>query len=34
MGGVDDQSRRPAGETRGRLMITGVVLLSGILIKN
>ncbi|MGH7741318.1 MAG: LiaF transmembrane domain-containing protein [Candidatus Eiseniibacteriota bacterium] len=34
MGGIDDQTRRPAGEIRGRLMITGVVLLSGILIKN
>ena len=34
MGGIDDQTRRPAGEIRGRLIITGVVLLSGIVIKN
>jgi hypothetical protein len=34
MGGIDDQSRRPAGEIRGRLVLTGAVLLSGIVIKN
>ncbi len=34
MGGVEDHSRRPAGEPKGRLVITGVVLMSSIEIKN
>jgi len=34
MGGIDDQTHRPAAEIRGRLVMTGVVLLSGIVIRN
>jgi hypothetical protein len=34
MGGVEDQTRRFAGEPKGRLVVTGVLLLSGIVIKN
>ena len=34
MGGVDDQSRHPAGEPRGRLMVTGTTFLGGMVIKN
>jgi hypothetical protein len=34
MGGVEDQTRRQVGEPRGRLIVTGVLLLSGIVIKN
>ena len=34
MGGFEDQTRRQAGEPRGRLIVTGVLLLSGILLKN
>lgn len=34
MGGFEDQSRPPAGEVRGRLILSGVVLLSGIVVKN
>ena len=34
MGGVEDQTKRLAGEPKGRLVVTGVLLLSGIVIKN
>ena len=34
MGGVEDQTRRQAGEPRGRLIVTGILLLSGIVLKN
>jgi hypothetical protein len=34
MGGVEDQTRRQAGEPKGRLIVTGVLLLSGIVLKN
>jgi hypothetical protein len=34
MGSVEDHSKPPAGEPRGRLLINGVVLLSSVVIKN
>lgn len=34
MGSVEDHSRRPAGEPKGRLIITGVLVMSSIIIKN
>ena len=34
MGGVEDQTRRVAGEPKARLVVTGVLLLSGIVLKN
>jgi len=34
MGSVDDQSRRPAGEPDGRLLVEGTVLMSSIIIRN
>ncbi len=34
MGGVEDTSRRPVGSPRGRLVITGALLWSAIVIKN
>jgi hypothetical protein len=34
MGGVEDQTRRIGGEPKGRLLVTGVLLLSGIVLKN
>jgi len=34
MGSVEDHSRRPAGEPRGRLLIDGFVLMSSVVIKN
>jgi len=34
MGSVEDHSRRPAGEPRGRLLIDGFVLMSSVDIKN
>ena len=34
MGGVEDTSRRPVGAPRGRLVITGALLWSAIVIKN
>jgi hypothetical protein len=34
MGSVDDQSRHPAGEPAGRLLVEGVVLMSSIVIRN
>lgn len=34
MGSIEDHSKPPAGEPRGRLVINGVVLLSSVVIKN
>ena len=34
MGSVEDHSKRPVGEPRGRLVITGVAILSSVVIKN
>jgi hypothetical protein len=34
LGSVEDHSKRPVGEPRGRLVITGVVILSSVIIKN
>ena len=34
MGGVEDTSRRPAGQPKGRLILTGGVMLGGLVIKN
>jgi hypothetical protein len=34
MGSVEDRTKRTAGETRGRLVITGVILMSSVIIRN
>ena len=34
LGGVDDQSRRPVGPPAGRLIVSGVVLMSSVTVKN
>jgi hypothetical protein len=34
MAGIEDATRAPAGETRGHLVVKGLVLMGGVEIKN